>query len=669
MLAQERAAASFPVQELTYFLYGGKEHTERLSRYKTLVERTPALTREDYYSLHENHETNRERTMQKVGAIAELISQQNSEEEMRDIMSLISVIDPSAYTRIGVHYGLFVSGVRGSGTPQQFNHWVSVGAGSLRNFFGCFGMTELGHGSNLAGLETTATFDKKTDEFVINTPHVAASKWWIGGASHTATHCLVFARLLVDGKDYGVKNFVVPLRNRSDWSLLPGIAVGDIGKKMGRDGIDNGWIQFSDVRIPRQYMLMKYAKVSREGKVTQPPLAQLAYGALIGGRVSMVKDSYLWASRFLTIAIRYAAARRQGSVEHGKEVRLLDYAYHQRRLLPLLAYSYAMNAASYDLYSIHDNVTNKLANTAPDSPELKSTINDAKELFSVSAGLKAFSTWGTAQIIDECRQACGGLGYSAYNGFGQAYNDWVVQCTWEGDNNILTLSAGRALLQSSLALRKGGKIGESSAYIGAKHEPLGDSSIEDPKTLIRGWEYVASKAINDMTDAFEKASGTFEAKLEALSQQRFRSARLHVRSYLVNAFFRRVKEAKRELQPVLLDLAILFGLWSLEQDGVAFLQYGFLPAGKLTIVSELVDKYCAKIRVQAVALCDAFDWSDFFINAPIGNYNGDVYNNYFQKVTRENRSLDSKAPYFKTVMEPFFKRPEPESADVEDLED
>jgi hypothetical protein len=44
-----------------------------------------------------------------------------------------------------------------------------------------FGMTELAHGSNVAGLETTATFDEKTDEFVIHTPHVGATKWWIGG--------------------------------------------------------------------------------------------------------------------------------------------------------------------------------------------------------------------------------------------------------------------------------------------------------------------------------------------------------------------------------------------------------------------------------------------------------------------------------------------------------
>ena len=51
--------------------------------------------------------------------------------------------------------------------------------------------------------------------------------------------------------------------------------IGDIGKKMGRDGIDNGWIQFTNVSIPRGYMLQKHTKVSRSGEVVEPKLQQL----------------------------------------------------------------------------------------------------------------------------------------------------------------------------------------------------------------------------------------------------------------------------------------------------------------------------------------------------------------------------------------------------------
>lgn len=67
----------------------------------------------------------------------------------------------------------------------------------------------------------------------------------------------------------------MPLRDPKAYNLLPGINIGDIGKKMGRDGIDNGWIQFTSVRIPRGYMLQKHTKVSRTGDVKEPKLQQL----------------------------------------------------------------------------------------------------------------------------------------------------------------------------------------------------------------------------------------------------------------------------------------------------------------------------------------------------------------------------------------------------------
>lgn len=78
---------------------------------------------------------------------------------------------------------------------------------------GCFAMTELAHGSNVAGLETTATFDEESDEFIIHTPHLGATKWWIGGAASTATHAAVFAQMIIKGKKCGVKTFVTQLRD------------------------------------------------------------------------------------------------------------------------------------------------------------------------------------------------------------------------------------------------------------------------------------------------------------------------------------------------------------------------------------------------------------------------------------------------------------------------
>ncbi len=92
-------------------------------------------------------------------------------------------------------------------------------------------------------METTATYDLASEEFIIHTPTLTATKWWIGGAAQTCTHSAVYAQLIVNGKRCGVKTFVVQLRNPKTFKLMSGVVIGDCGAKMGRHGIDNGWIQ------------------------------------------------------------------------------------------------------------------------------------------------------------------------------------------------------------------------------------------------------------------------------------------------------------------------------------------------------------------------------------------------------------------------------------------
>lgn len=658
LMAKERAKTNFPVREMTYFLFGGKKETEQFEAVKNEVEKSPAFDNRNLYDTNVEHEQCRVVTMKKVAAIAHAVTDGRSEPAMREFFSVVSVSDPQSYTRIGVHFGLFLNGIRSACTPEQFSFWVDQGAAGLRNFFGCFCMTELGHGSNVAGMETTATYDESSEEFIINTPTTAATKWWIGGAAHTATHGLVYARLIVKGKDYGVKQFVVPLRSRHDWTLLPGVAIGDIGKKMGRDGIDNGWVQFNNVRIPRLYMCAKYNHVSADGKVTQKAPAQLSYGALIGGRVSMVGDSWTWASRFLTIALRYACVRRQFAQDGPIETTLIDYTYHQRRLLPRLAYTYAMNCASRYLDQVSNKTNDLLASTNPnDKASMEKAVGEAKALFALSAGLKAFSTWGTLNVIEECRQACGGHGYSAYNGFID-WNAFAVQVTWEGDNNVLALSTGRALIGRALKAPKVSKVS------------LDSSKLEDPEHINAVWKFAADKVVEQGAEQYNKFASeglSADKSWEQLSQLRFKAARVSTRSFVVNAFFKALADANPSIKPALLNLSLLFALWSLEEESSVFLEAGALTPEQLQKVNLLVNDYCAKVREQVIGYTDSFNWSDFFINAPIGYYNGDVYRNYFNKVVTNNPVGDARAPYYSTVQEPFFKRPPLDEPDLSAL--
>ena len=72
------------------------------------------------------------------------------------------------------------------------------------NMIGAYSQTEYGHGSNVSGLETTATFDKKNDEFIIHSPTLTSTKLWAGGTGLWANFATVYARLKIDGKNHGI---------------------------------------------------------------------------------------------------------------------------------------------------------------------------------------------------------------------------------------------------------------------------------------------------------------------------------------------------------------------------------------------------------------------------------------------------------------------------------
>ncbi|PVZ99193.1 hypothetical protein BB558_004798 [Smittium angustum] len=664
-LARERANPSFDVEDMENLIDGGKQVTEVKKQMFMEMERDQNWVIEDYPNL--TMEETRERAMKKVKNLADkLMSEPKSKFTLR--MSLISVVDPGFWTRFGVHMGLFLGAVQGQATPSQLNYWAQKGAFSLKGMYGCFGMTELGHGSNVAGLETTATFDKERDQFVIHTPTLTATKWWIGGAAHSATHCSVFARLIIDNKDYGVKTFIVPLRNPETWELLAGISIGDIGKKMGRDQIDNGWIQFTNVRIPRSYMLMKHTKVSASGKVSEPPMAQLAYGALIMGRVSMVEDSANVAKRALTIAIRYAAVRHQFSngPPGSPETKLLDYVTHQHRLLPLLAQTFAIGFAAKKLTAQFDSLMKNLQSARPGS-DVKMLLQDLKETHSTSAGLKAFCTWTTLNIIDQCRQSLGGHGYSAYVGLSGSYQDFAVHCTWEGDNTILMLQCGRFLVSSADKYKKGLAVPENLRYLekAGTSEKWSKCETHDPElvcsieSLKEGWACVSAYAILRAHKLYKKHvdSGlTQDQAYEASSAARLHATRMHITAYLFHCLADAVNlpECKPGLKGPITQLALLYGVSTAIHNSGEFLMCQYFDSKQVNVLKGKLDDLCQSVRKIAVLLVDSFGYTDYVVNSPLGRYDGNVYESYFGTVKKLNPV--KKVPYFETIIKPLMTR-------------
>ncbi|EMS19847.1 acyl-CoA oxidase [Rhodotorula toruloides NP11] len=668
-MANERKNPPFDLRRMTYAMGDGEKEVKLREKHMMEIQRNPLFRLDDIHDFTKDQL--RERTMAKFSTLVSYVTSERID-EFQKRMNVVSLADPGFWTRFVLHFGLFLGAIRSGATANQMSYWMSKGLLGLNGMIGCFGMTELAHGSNVAGLETTATFDEQTDEFVIHTPSVSATKWWIGGAAHSATHCSVFAQLIVKGQVYGTKTFIVPLRDPKTYQLLPGVAIGDIGKKMGRDGIDNGWIQFTNVRIPRAYMLMKHTQVTRDGEVREPPLAQLTYGALLQGRTAMVADAANVAKKALTIAIRYAAVRRQFKVgENELETQLLDYPIHQRRLLPLLSQAVAMGFTSYRMTALFEEMSGQLESLGSDSDEAetKEVLEKLKETHATSAGLKAFCTWNALETIEKCRASLGGHGYSAYSGLPGMYADQAVQCTWEGDNTILTLQSGRSLVSSYADAVKGQKLPGGTAYLNGLPGVLtascpSDEATLDLKTLEAGWDTVSANVVRQAYEKFEGAMKSGKGREEALelcSQERFIAARVHTAGYMFRMFHEALVELAKDepkdngVIKTLDEICRLYGCWAIEENAAQFLKYKFFTPKQMDIISNEVTSLCAELRKCAVLLTDSFGFTDHIINSPFGRYDGNVYESYYNQVKAANPH-SPVAPYFERVIRPLIER-------------
>lgn len=158
---------------------------------------------------------------------------------------------------------MFTKSILFLASKEQAERWLPL-VDNL-NMLGCYCQTEMGHGSNVQGMETTATLDLATDEFVLHTPNIRATKLWAGGLGLFATHAIVFAKMISGENNYGVNAFMVPIRSRVDHSVFTGVQVGEMGAKMGYNTVDNGWMKFDNYRIPRTALLSRFANIDKEG--------------------------------------------------------------------------------------------------------------------------------------------------------------------------------------------------------------------------------------------------------------------------------------------------------------------------------------------------------------------------------------------------------------------
>ena len=298
-------------------------------------------------------------------------------------------------------------------------------------------MTETGHGSDVQHLRTTATYDPAAQEFEIHTPDAGARKDYIGNAARDGRMAVVFAQLITGGTSHGVHALLVPIR-ADDGTPMPGVTIGDCGRKAGLNGVDNGRLSFDHVRVPRENLLNHFADVAEDGTYSSPIESSsrrffTMLGTLVRGRISVAGGAGTATQKALALAIRYGATRRQfADPTTGEEVVVLDYLVHQRKLLPALATTYALHFAQERPGVGHARPAVVGGERAP-AP----TRSCSATWRPGPPGIKAVATWHATATIQTCREACGGAGYLAENLLPQLKADTDVFTTFEGDNTVL----------------------------------------------------------------------------------------------------------------------------------------------------------------------------------------------------------------------------------------
>lgn len=535
------------------------------------------------------------------------------------VFETLATHDLSLMTKFGVQFGLFGGSIHMLGTERHHKKYLNdVGSLALP---GCFAMTEIGHGSNVRELETTATYDPDTDTFVVHTPSESARKIYIGNAAAHGRLATYFAQLVVGQEQHGVHAFLVPIRN-ADGSLCQGVSIEDNGVKMGLNGVDNGSIALDHVRIPRENLLNRFGDVDENGRyhseissATRRFFAMLA--TLVGGRVSVAKGALSSAKVGLAIAIRYSAKRRQFGPAGKPEMFILDYQTHQRRLMPLLAKSYALH---FGLEYLKQRYINR-------------SHDDEREVEVIAAGLKAYSTWHATEAIQTCRECCGGQGYLAENRLADLKADSDVFTTFEGDNTVLMQLVAKGLLSEfreqfsdMTVFTMVRYLSEQASLTLAELNPVtarntDEEHLRDPSFHWNAMDYrereLLINAANRIRKRITSGMDSYDAFVEC-QDHLVELARAHIERVVLEQFQQALERTEHPgNHEALTRLYELYALHCLEKDRGWFLEQGYMAGSKTKAIRKLIHRLCKDVRHDAVDLVNAFGTPDAVLAAPI----------------------------------------------------
>ncbi|KAK3071404.1 hypothetical protein LTR53_008681 [Teratosphaeriaceae sp. CCFEE 6253] len=640
ILAKERAGSDVPIDELSHLLLSRNDFLARQERVLRVLEKEPLFNKSKQQNL-----SRPERYHLGLARAKELrrLEDQHGWDAEDHSMAQYLCDDVSPYM---VHYAMFITTIREQADEQQRAYWEpKIKAGDV---IGCYAQTELGHGSNVKGIECEARWDPQSREFVLHSPTLTASKWWNGTMGRTANHAIVVAQLLVpksaDSSQYtnhGPHPFVVQIRDMKTHQNLDGIAVGDIGPKYGYAPMDNGYMLFDHFRIPHSAMLSNYSRVDPNTcTYSKPANPAVVYGSLTFVRASIIMHARLIMARAVTIAVRYGCVRRQFQDRDSKdggapELSVLDYPTVQIRILPLLATAFALHYTGEAMQTMYEGTRAQIG---------QGDFSKLAVLHAQSSGLKSLCTELAANSIETCRRAMGGHGFGGGSGYIQLNNDYLSKPTVEGDNWMITQQTASYLIKrmASAVAGKGKPVDEIDdacrQWLANEH----DKDISPFDVLADDFQIVR---------AFQRRSRylTYQAYVEREVKKRDWNGLLiqlrkvsHAESQAIlvsnfhNAMHTNKSPMSSTLKRRMTTLFRLFACYTMDAEARDFVKATAVSDAHLDQLPSRIQELMAEIRPHAVRLVDAWRVPDFLLDSALGRSDGKVYEDLFNRAHRLN---------------------------------
>lgn len=552
---------------------------------------------------------------------------QEQEEKRKNFVSrslalgeVLCMVDVATCVKCGIIYLLFGGAINNLGSPEHVTKWFQQL--KEQGYTGMFAMTEKGHGSNVRGIQTEATFDLDKQEFVIDTPREDAQKMYIGNAMY-GNYAAVFAQLIIEGRSQGPHCFIVPIRDENG-NLYPGVTAIDMMHKEGMNGVDNGILIFDKVRIPRENLLDKFGSVAPDGQYHSPIQSKSArFNAMLAtltpSRLAVAFKAMGSMKLGLTIAIRYSHSRRQFGPKGKEEVKIIEHQMQTLRLMSHLATALALTFTSRHAAFVLDE----------DIFQGRELIN-RRSLQALMAGLKAYSTWETISCLQDCRECTGGMGYMMENRISGLKCDTDVFVTFEGDNVVMLQVVARELLaQNTKQHKKNPVLGLIQNWTATAGDKLRTSFLAFNTDTVGHLAFLL-KALNFRERVLQRSLVSRIYNKVVTKQEEFFSAwnscmhhvtslsLAHIHRVALEQFSLAVRRCPdKEDQALLMKFCLLYGTKLVFQERGWYLEHKYLtPTASMRIRAQLLD-LCESVRDDALKVTSAFNIPHTILHAPI----------------------------------------------------